>query len=137
MNPLSAIYGVAVKAKNDLYNHGLLSQARLQGPVVSVGNLSVGGSGKTPFVILLAEHLRTRGVALDILSRGYRRRSRGVLQVDPQGSAGEFGDEPLLIFRRTGCPVIVGENRFAAGVFAERKFGPQLHILDDGFQHRS
>lgn len=70
-------------------------------------------------------------------SRGYGRRARGVLLVDPNGSAKNFGDEPLLIARRLGCPVVVGESRYEAGVFAENKFGPQLHILDDGFQHRS
>jgi tetraacyldisaccharide 4'-kinase len=104
---------------------------------VSVGNLSVGGSGKTPFVLLLGELLKRRGLAFDILSRGYGRRSQGVLEVNPAGSAHQFGDEPLLIARKLGVPVIVGEERYQAGVFAEHKFGPQLHILDDGFQHRA
>jgi tetraacyldisaccharide 4'-kinase len=57
--------------------------------------------------------------------------------VDPNGSPRDFGDEPILIAKRLGCPVIVGESRYRAGLFAEGKFGPQLHILDDGFQHRS
>ena len=57
--------------------------------------------------------------------------------VDPAGSPHDFGDEPLLMARRLGVPVIVGESRYAAGVFAEQKFGPQFHLLDDGFQHRS
>lgn len=137
MNLLSSIYGAAVRTRNELYDHGLLTQRRLRGPVVSVGNLSAGGSGKTPFVILLGEALREQGVKFDVLSRGYGRKSHGVLQVDANGSAEEFGDEPLLIARRIGCPVIVGESRLAAGQFAERQFGSQLHILDDGFQHRS
>ncbi len=110
---------------------------RLQGPVVSVGNLSAGGSGKTPFVILLGELLKTRGVKFDVLSRGYGRESRGVLLVDPGGFAQQFGDEPLLIARKLEVPVIVGEDRYAAGQFAESRFGPQLHLLDDGFQHRA
>jgi tetraacyldisaccharide 4'-kinase len=105
--------------------------------VISVGNLSVGGSGKTPFVILLGELLKQRGIPFDVLSRGYGRKTRGVLSVNPNGSAGDFGDEPLLISKRLACPVIVGENRYEAGLFAEKKFGPQLHIIDDGFQHRS
>jgi len=105
--------------------------------VVSVGNLSAGGSGKTPFVILLGELLKTRGVKFDVLSRGYGRESRGVLLVDPGGFAQQFGDEPLLIARKLQVPVIVGEDRFAAGRFAESRFGPQLHLLDDGFQHRA
>jgi tetraacyldisaccharide 4'-kinase len=102
-----------------------------------VGNLSAGGSGKTPFVILLGELLKTRGVKFDVLSRGYGRESRGVLLVDPGGFAQQFGDEPLLIARKLEVPVIVGEDRYAAGQFAESRFGPQLHLLDDGFQHRA
>ncbi len=114
-----------------------LAPSRLRGPVVSIGNLSVGGSGKTPFVLLLGELLKARGIKFDILSRGYGRKTRGVALVDPAGSARDFGDEPLLMARRLNVPVIVGEYRYAAGVFAEKKFGPQLHLLDDGFQHRS
>jgi tetraacyldisaccharide 4'-kinase len=114
-----------------------LRARRLQGPVVSVGNLSAGGSGKTPFVILLGELLKTRGVKFDVLSRGYGRESRGVLLVDPGGFAQQFGDEPLLIARKLEVPVVVGEDRYAAGQFAESRFGPQLHLLDDGFQHRA
>ena len=107
------------------------------GPVVSVGNLSVGGSGKTPFVLLLGELMKARGMKFDILSRGYGRNTRGVMLVDPAGTSHDFGDEPLLMARRLGVPVIVGEDRYEAGLFAEKSFGPQLHLLDDGFQHRS
>ncbi len=102
-----------------------------------MGNISVGGSGKTPFVILLGGLLKDRGIPFDVLSRGYGRKTRGVLAVDPNGSPRDFGDEPILIAQRLGCPVIVGESRHQAGLFAEKKFGAQLHILDDGFQHRS
>ena len=137
MTSLSAIYGSAVGARNRLYDRGILRPRHLQGPVVSVGNLSVGGSGKTPFVILLGELLKSLGVKFDVLSRGYGRKTRGVLLVDPSGLADQFGDEPLLIARRLEIPVILGEDRFQAGRFAEEKFGPQLHLLDDGFQHRA
>lgn len=137
MNPLSAIYGVAVGARNRLYDRRLLSARQLQGPVVSIGNLSLGGSGKTPFVILLGELLKARGLKFDVLSRGYGRQTRGVLLVDPGGSSGKFGDEPLLIARRLEVPVVLGEDRYQAGLFAEKDFGPQLHLLDDGFQHRA
>lgn len=137
MNPLSAIYGAVTGSRNRLYDRGLLRTHKLRGPVVSVGNLSAGGSGKTPFVILLGEQLKARGVPFDILSRGYRRQTRGVLTVDPAGSASDFGDEPLLLARHLQVPVILGESRYQAGLVAERKFGPQLHLLDDGFQHRS
>jgi tetraacyldisaccharide 4'-kinase len=137
LNPFSTIYGAVVQTKNSLYDHGVLKSHRLSAPVISVGNLSVGGSGKTPFVILLGELVKQRGIPFDVLSRGYGRRTRGVLAVDANGSPREFGDEPLLIAKRLGCPVIVGESRHEAGLFAEKGFGPQLHILDDGFQHRS
>ena len=137
MNPLSAIYGGVVGTRNALYDRGLLRARKLQGSVISVGNLSAGGSGKTPFVLLLGELLKARGLKFDVLSRGYGRKSRGVLLVDPSGLPGEFGDEPLLIARKLQVPVIVGEDRHEAGCFAESRFGPQLHLLDDGFQHRA
>jgi len=135
VNPLSAAYAVLAKGRNLLYDTGLLS-GELHGAVVSVGSLSAGGAGKTPFLLLLGELLTQRGIRFDVLSRGYGRKSRGVLLVDPEGSAREFGDEPVLIARKLRVPVIVGEDRFLAGEFAEQKFGAQLHLLDDGFQHR-
>lgn len=137
MSLLSSIYGAGIRARNFLYNRGVIASHRLQGPVISVGNLSFGGSGKTPFVILLGELLKARGIKFDVLSRGYGRETRGVALVDAGGSARDFGDEPVLIARRLGVPVVVAEDRHQAGEFAERKFGPQLHILDDGFQHRA
>src|SRR6202142_2522713 len=137
MNPLSSFFGLGVRVRNALYEHGLARSQQLSGPVVSVGNLSVGGSGKTPFVLLLGDLLKARGLKFDILSRGYGRKTRGVALVGPAGSPHDFGDEPLLMCRRLSVPGIVGESRYAAGAFAEQKFGPQLHLLDDGFQHRS
>lgn len=137
MNPLSSAYGALVTAKNRLYDAGVLKTQSLRGPVISVGNLSVGGSGKTPFVILLGELLKQHRIAFDVISRGYGRKTRGVLEVDPNGLAEQFGDEPLLIARRLGCSVIVGASRYAAGLYAEKKHGVQVHILDDGFQHRT
>ena len=137
MSLLGAIYGLGVKTRNHLYDRGTLRSRRLSGPVISVGNISAGGAGKTPFVILLGELLKQRGIPFDVLSRGYGRHTKGVLVVNANGSAKDFGDEPLLIARRLACPVIVGESRYEAGLLAETRFGPQLHILDDGFQHRS
>lgn len=136
MNPLSIIYGGIVRTRNAFYDRGLLKARRLQGAVISIGNVSAGGSGKTPFVLLLGELLKERGIRFDVLSRGYGRRSRGVLLVDPAGLPQQFGDEPLLIARKLEVPVIVGEDRYEAGRFAESRFGAQLHLLDDGFQHR-
>ena len=137
MNPLAAIYRGVTAARNSLFDRGVLRSRRLNRPVVSVGNLSAGGAGKTPFVIALGELLQARGVPFDVLSRGYGRKTRGALIVDPDGSPADFGDEPLLIARRLRVPVIVGESRYEAGKLAEEKFETQLHILDDGFQHRS
>src|SRR4051812_24411372 len=137
MNLLASTFGLGVKARNALYDRRLLATHRLQGSVISIGNLSVGGSGKTPFVILLGELLKSRNIKFDILSRGYGRKTKGVALVDPAGNSAEFGDEPLLMARRLQAPVIVGELRYEAGLFAENRFGPQLHLLDDGFQHRA
>jgi tetraacyldisaccharide 4'-kinase len=136
VNPMSALYGAGVGLRNRLYDRGNLSTQRLQGPVISIGSISAGGAGKTPFLIMLGSLLKDRGVAFDVLSRGYRRKTKGVRLVDPSGTAEEFGDEPVLIARGLGVPVIVGEDRFAAGKFAEEEFGPKAHLLDDGFQHR-
>jgi len=136
VNPLSALYGALVKARNRRYQSGALKTYRLQGPVVSIGNLCVGGSGKTPFLIVLGGLLKQRGIDFDVLSRGYGRATSNLALVDPAGSPRDFGDEPLLIARKLSVPVIVGADRYAAGQFAEQKFGPRLHLLDDGFQHR-
>jgi tetraacyldisaccharide 4'-kinase len=137
MSALSRLFGAGVSARNALYNRGLLPSRRLERPVVSIGNLSVGGSGKTPFVLLLGNLLKQRGIPFDVLSRGYGRQTRGVAVVDPGGVSRDFGDEPLLIARKLQVPVIVGEERFAAGRLAEERSPSRLHLLDDGFQHRA
>lgn len=140
MNPLAALYSFASELRNSLYDRGIFKAHRLKYPVISVGNLSIGGSGKTPFVIRLGELLLERGFTIDVLSRGYRRNTKGVLQVDPGGTAASFGDEPVLISRRLKCPVVVGALRYDAGRWAEEHIKaankPRVHLLDDGFQHR-
>lgn len=113
---------------------------RLHFPVISIGNLSTGGSGKTPLVITLARALQQRGFAVDVLSRGYGRSSTVALRVDPSGTTADFGDEPLLI-AQSGLPVYVAPQRFDAGLLAESDPSiatplPRVHLLDDGFQHR-
>jgi tetraacyldisaccharide 4'-kinase len=125
-----------VGARNALYDRGVWRGRRLQGSVISVGNVSAGGSGKTPFVILLGELLKAREIQFDVLSRGYGRKTRGVRLVELGGLPRDFGDEPLLIARQLQVPVVVGEDRYEAGRFAESRFGSQFHLLDDGFQHR-
>ena len=135
--PLVPLYAAAVAGKNQAYDRGWFRQQRLRAPVVSIGNLSVGGSGKTPLTIRLAELLRDRGVAVDVLSRGYGRHSHQVLRVDPAGRWQDYGDEPLLIAQQARVPVYVAASRYAAGLLAESASPtPQLHLLDDGFQHR-
>lgn len=136
MNPLGSLYGAGVGLRNSLYDRGTWSARRLQAPVISIGSISAGGAGKTPFLIMLGELFKERGIAFNVLSRGYRRRTKGVRLVDPAGTAAEFGDEPLLIARTLEVPVIVGEDRYEAGRLAEEDLGPQVHLLDDGFQHR-
>jgi tetraacyldisaccharide 4'-kinase len=138
--PLVPLYRLALVARELGLGTRLEPVRRLRFPVVSVGSLSAGGSGKTPLTIALAQALTRRSVPVDVLSRGYGRTSRAALRVDPHGSAEEFGDEPLLIAREAGVPVYVAAQRYAAGVMAEAALpdpiGQVVHLLDDGFQHR-
>jgi tetraacyldisaccharide 4'-kinase len=132
---VSTAFRFLLQAREKFYSSGILSAQRLHHPVISVGNLTLGGTGKTPLVIALAEHLRDHGFAPVILSRGYRRTSREVLVVG--SSWEEAGDEPYLMKRRLGnVPVIVGADRYQAGLLAERKQLGNIFVLDDGFQHR-
>jgi tetraacyldisaccharide 4'-kinase len=132
---VSIAFRFLVNAREKLYNAGILSTERLNHPVISVGNLTVGGTGKTPIVIALAEELRDRGFRPVILSRGYGRTSRGILVVGSNWE--ESGDEPLLMKRRLrDVPVVVGADRFEAGRLAEKNQLGNIFILDDGFQHR-
>ena len=137
-DPLTWTFAQLVKARNARYDSGRAPVQRLRLPVISVGNLSVGGSGKTPFVQTLGRWLRAQGIGYDVLSRGYGRSSRGVLRVDPAGPASLYGDEPLLLARTLEAPVYVGEERYLAGLAAEAaaENKVRVHILDDGFQHR-
>jgi len=136
VNPVSAIFGAAVALRNALYDRGVFKVRKLARPVVSIGNISVGGSGKTPFVIALGELLQQQGIEFDVLSRGYGRTSTEIAVVDPKGTPEQFGDEPLLIAGKLRVPVIVGADRYQAGLLAEKRFSSKLHLLDDGFQHR-
>jgi tetraacyldisaccharide 4'-kinase len=142
--PLVPLYRLALAVREFGLRSGLEPVRRLRFPVVSIGNLSTGGSGKTPLAIALAKALTARGQRVDVLSRGYGRQSRLAARVNPDGSAGEFGDEPLLIAREAGVPVYVAPRRYDAGRLAEAEaleVGGQeqplvVHLLDDGFQHR-
>jgi tetraacyldisaccharide 4'-kinase len=148
--PLVPIYRFGLALRELQLRSGLKPVRRLKWPVISVGNLSTGGAGKTPLTIALAKALSVRGIQVDVLSRGYGRRSTLPLLVDPGGTAQNFGDEPLVIAREANVPVYVAAERYQAGLLAERSAreqpnapqdaeeNPRLnaHILDDGFQHR-
>ncbi len=136
LSPLTPFYASAVAAKNAAFDRGWIEARRLQWPVISVGNISVGGSGKTPFVLALAKLLRQQDIRVDVLSRGYGRSSSAVERVDPSGDAERFGDEPFIA-RSADVPVYVGASRYVAGLLAERdQTRTGVHLLDDGFQHR-
>jgi tetraacyldisaccharide 4'-kinase len=136
--PLVPFYRLALGLRELQLRTGLEPVRRLRWPVVSIGSLSAGGAGKTPMTIALALALCTRGLRVDVLSRGYGRRKKTALRVDGDGSAEDFGDEPLLIARETRLPVYVAAQRYQAGLLAEADAGagPGIHLLDDGFQQR-
>lgn len=139
--PLNPLYRLACALREMRLRRGWEQVRRLKYPVISIGNLSTGGAGKTPFAIALARLLTSRGLEVDVLSRGYGRKTAGAARVDPEGRPENFGDEPLLIARETGLPVYVAAQRHEAGWMAETErllngLGPCVHILDDAFQHR-
>jgi tetraacyldisaccharide 4'-kinase len=163
--PLVPLYRLALEVREVRLRWGLEPVRRLRWPVVGIGNLSTGGAGKTPLAIALAKALTARGFRVDVLSRGYGRRDQRPARVNPDGTAEEFGDEPLLIARQAAVPVYLARQRYEAGLLAEadahgiapcpilsrsvRKGGkpqittvdednrpPLVHLLDDGFQHR-
>ncbi len=141
--PMGAVYGLAAMARVSAYEAGLLRRRRLAGPVISVGNLSVGGSGKTPVVELVARLLVAAGHPTAILSRGYRGSYRGPGLIVGAGDGGGAeveaivaGDEPVMLARNLPDVVVaVGRRRDEVGRVVEARFGPRVHVLDDGFQH--
>ncbi len=132
---LATAYAGAVALRSWLYRCGLLRTHRLRVPVLVVGNLVAGGTGKTPLTIALARGLQAQGWRPGIVSRGYGRRSQDPVRVGPGVPPELCGDEPLLIARQTGLPVFVDSDRVAAArrLVAE---GCNLIIADDGLQHR-
>lgn len=138
--PLSPLYGMVVRARNRSFDTHPERAARVAVPVVSIGNLSAGGTGKTPLTLFLAEGLEAEGWANAVLSRGYGgRRDIDPMSVEADSDPRQTGDEPLLMARRLGSErVVVGRKRHAAALraLAQR---PDLRclLLDDGFQHRA
>src|SRR6266571_8947375 len=139
--PLSHLYGLVMRARAALYARGLLKQQSLPCRVISVGNLTIGGTGKTPVVIALVTALRDRGRKVGVISRGYKRRSRtSILEISDgrtlRGDPGDSGDEPFLIAQRCpGVPVAVGADRPRVGRHLIDRYGADTLILDDGYQH--
>jgi tetraacyldisaccharide 4'-kinase len=142
MAPFSLLYGRIVAARNRRFDLGVVKPARLPCRVVSVGNLTVGGTGKTPMVIRLAGMLRDRGYRPVVLSRGYGGTSKSPVNVVSRGSGPlmkerEAGDEPVLIAKSAvGIPVVTGPRRTLTGDWAIKNLNADVLILDDGFQHR-
>ncbi len=134
--PLSQLYGAVIFLRRQLYRRGFFKTEKISVPVIIVGNITVGGSGKTPLVIWLAEYLRGKGFVPGVISRGYGGNASIPTAVNAQSGADETGDEPLLIFRRTSCPVVVGRDRVAAAKYLLQK-NSQVNIIisDDGLQH--
>ncbi len=134
--PLSLLFGFVAMLRRWLFRFGLLPSGHPGVPVVVVGNLSAGGSGKTPFVIWLVRWLQAQGRKPGVVSRGYGRDGSGLREVGAGSLAAEVGDEPLLIHARTGAPVVVGADRLAAArLLRERHPEVDLIVSDDGLQH--
>jgi len=134
--PLGALFALVAGLRRAAYRHGLLRVRRAGRPVIVVGNIAVGGSGKTPVVIWLVEQLRSAGHRPAIVSRGYGRETREIRVVDATSQVKDVGDEPLLIARLTGCPMVVGADRPAAIERLLEVF-PDCTVIvsDDGMQH--
>lgn len=131
---LAAAYGGVLAMRRALYGRGLLHAARAPVPVIVVGNLTAGGTGKTPLTAWLVERLRASGHRPGIASRGFGRSTRGLLDVEPDDLPARVGDEPLMLRRQTGAPVCVAARRVdAARRLAER--GCDVVVCDDGLQH--
>lgn len=134
LRPLSGLFGVLVALRRSLYKHGVLPSYGVGLPVVVIGNLTVGGSGKTPFTLWLAKELRQLGITPGIVLRGYGAREQQARLVTRASSYEEVGDEALLLARRSGCPVAVGTDRVAAARLLVEQ-GVDLILADDGLQH--
>ena len=134
--PLSLLFGFVAMLRRCAYRFGLLPSGHPGVPVIVVGNLTAGGSGKTPFVIWLVQWLQSQGRKPGVVSRGYGREDAGLREAGEGSTAGEVGDEPLLVYARTGVPVVVGADRLAAArLLRERHPEVDVIVSDDGLQH--
>ena len=139
--PLGFFYWLLIFWRNFFYNLGFFVSRKLPCKVVSIGNLSVGGTGKTPFVLFLANTLKAGGLNVAVLSRGYKRKSTGTHVVSDgntlKSDLNNSGDEPFMLANKLqDIPVVVDENRYRGGQFICNEYNPDVIIMDDGFQHR-
>jgi tetraacyldisaccharide 4'-kinase len=135
LQPLAWLYGLAVALRQRAYRSGWVRSARAGRPVVVVGNLTVGGTGKTPLTLWLAQALTAAGLRVGIVARGYgSRNGREPRRVDAASRWQEAGDEPLILARRSGCPTVIGSDRLAAARVLAAE-GVDVIIADDGLQH--
>ncbi|RQW88309.1 MAG: tetraacyldisaccharide 4'-kinase [Geobacter sp.] len=139
--PAAFVYSLVLRLRGFLYRRGILPSFSLGVPVISVGNLSVGGTGKTPMSVLIARQLIARGKRVALLSRGYGGAGGSAVRIVSDGSrillpVSEAGDEPVLLARSVpGLIVVTGSDRYRAGLEALKQFQPDIFLLDDGYQH--
>jgi tetraacyldisaccharide 4'-kinase len=136
--PISSLYWLAVQVRNIVYSAGARNSRSLQQFVISIGNLTVGGTGKTPTVVWIAQELQKRGLKVAVLSRGYRRNGNQPRVVPPDvlTDVSDYGDEPAMMARVFGLTVAVANSRYAAARQVLRSASVDVFVLDDGFQHR-
>ena len=138
--PFALGFSALARGRNILYDLGLLPSEQLPFHIISVGNLTVGGTGKTPFVLWLARALQARQHSVGIVCRGYKGCSSGITTVGtnghPQATPVEVGDEAVMLARTFSGVVLAGRDRVQAARLAHKNFGLNVLILDDGFQHR-
>jgi len=141
LSPLSLLYALVQQLRAGLYRIGILQTRRLPRPVISIGNIAVGGTGKTPVTACIARMLMEQGYRVAVLTRGYGGSLEGQTVIASDGdtvmlSARECGDEPFLLASTIpGLIVVIGTDRHAAGLLALQQLAPDLFLLDDGFQH--
>ena len=133
--PLALLFSVVSGLRRLAYRRGWLKAIAVGVPVIIVGNITAGGSGKTPLVIWLVNWLRAQGYRPGVVSRGYGGTARGCVDVTPDNVASEVGDEPLLIRIKTGAPVVVGRDRVAAARTLIARHQVDMIVADDGLQH--
>lgn len=133
--PLSWIYSIGAQVRRWAYRSGLRRVHKLTAPVIVVGNITVGGTGKTPLVLWLADRLKLAGFSPGIITRGYGGQVTTPIEVLPTADVGRVGDEPLLLARRSGCPVFAGRDRVAAGRALLQRYPCDVILSDDGLQY--